>query len=41
MVSACVRSGQYFEALRFFRDMQCHGVQPNHVSVQKGHCIFS
>jgi pentatricopeptide repeat protein len=33
MVSACVRNGQYFEALEFFRDMQCHGVQPNHVSI--------
>lgn len=33
MVSACVRNGQYSEALKFFRDMQCHGVQPNHVTI--------
>lgn len=33
MVSACVRNEQYFEALEFFREMQCHGVQPNHVSI--------
>ena len=26
MVSACVRNKQYFEALEFFRDMQCHDV---------------
>lgn len=33
MVSACVRNRQYFDALDFFRDMQCHGVQPNHVTI--------
>ncbi|XP_059634180.1 pentatricopeptide repeat-containing protein At1g11290, chloroplastic-like [Cornus florida] len=33
MVSACVRNEQYMEAFKFLREMQFHGVQPNHVSL--------
>lgn len=33
MVAVCVKSGQFIEAIELFREMQCHGVKPNHVSV--------
>ncbi|XP_022147491.1 pentatricopeptide repeat-containing protein DOT4, chloroplastic isoform X1 [Momordica charantia] len=33
MISACVKNGQFIEALDLFREMQYQGVQPNHVSI--------
>ncbi|XP_049394381.1 pentatricopeptide repeat-containing protein At4g33990-like [Solanum stenotomum] len=33
MASACVKSGEYVEAIELFREMQLCGVEPNYVSI--------
>lgn len=33
MLSVCTKNGLYFEAFEVFREMQCNGVQPNHVII--------